>query len=252
MRPVLILLISCFSFFGLAQNTALFEEGNALYNQGKYEEAIEKYDAVLEGKHYSAALYFNLGNAHYKLNNVAPSIYYYEKALQITPNDKDLQSNIGFARNMTIDAIDMVPEVGFSRIFNTIINTASSDLWSKIAVMSVLLFVVLFLFYHFAHATTQKRIAFVVSLLSLFLGGFSVVMAFQKNSLEKKNSPAIVFSQESRVKANPNKTSEELFKLHEGTKVQIIESYNAWHKIEISDKTTGWIPAEDIRALNDL
>lgn len=252
MRSVLILLISCFSFFGFAQNTVLFEEGNALYNQGKYEEAVEKYEAVLESKQYSAALYFNLGNAHYKLNSIAPSIYYYEKALQVSPNDKEIQRNIGFARNMTIDAIDKVPEVGFSRIFNNIINAASSDLWSKIAVGGVLLFVVLFLFYHFALATTQKRIAFVVSLLSLFLAGFSVIMAFQKENLEKNNNPAIVFAQESLVKADPNVSSEELFRLHEGTKVQILETYNAWHKIEISDKTIGWIPVADIKALNGL
>jgi tetratricopeptide (TPR) repeat protein len=250
MRVVVSVLIGCFSVFGFSQNTTLFEEGNTLYNQGKYAEAVEKYEVLLDSDVYSAELYFNLGNAHYKLNNIAPSIYYFEKALQIQPNDKEVLTNLGFARNMTIDAITKVPEVGFARIFNNIINATTSDVWSKIAVAGVLLFVFLFLFYHFAQATLQKRLAFVVSLLCLMTAGFSLIMAFQKENLENKNNPAIVFAQESAVKVDPNGASEELFRLHEGTKVQILETYNAWSKIEIADKTTGWIPSEDIKALN--
>ncbi|TCK68025.1 tetratricopeptide repeat protein [Winogradskyella wandonensis] len=249
MKHILILFIMCLSVFVNAQNDARFNEGNALYNQGKYAEAIKKYEAILETEEHSAALYYNLANAHYKLNNIAPSIFYYEKAKQLSPNDKEIQNNIGFAKNMTVDAIDEVPEVGFSRIFNNLVNTFSSDTWSKIAISGVLLFVFLFLMYHFSEATTQKRVAFIVSAAGIFIAGFSLVMAFQKNSLQKKDNPAIVFAQETRVKANPNKTSEEVFRLHEGTKVQVLETYNNWYKIEIADKTTGWIPLSDVRLL---
>ena len=82
------------------------------------------------------------------------------------------------------------------------------------------------------------------------MSAFSLVSAFQKNSLEKKNNPAIVFAQESKVKADPNNTSDEVFRLHEGTKVQVLESYEDWYKIEIADKTTGWIISEDLKLLN--
>ena len=250
MRVVLTLLIFIYTTLGKAQNEALFDEANTLYNQGKYAEAIFKYEAILESKDHSAALYFNLGNTHYKLNNTAQSIFYYEKALQLKPNDKDILNNLSFAQNMTIDAIDKVPDVGFSRIFKNMIILNSADTWAKIAISGVLVFVLLFLIYHFAYATTQKRIAFVISLFSLFLSGFSLVMAFQKIHFDDKDNPAIVFAQESRVKANPNRTSEEVFRLHEGTKVQILETYDDWYKIEIADKSVGWIMADDIRPLN--
>ena len=248
----LVLLLCCFSSIGFSQNDEKFSDANTLYNNGKYAEAIDKYESILESKQHSAELYFNLGNANYKLNNIAPSIYYYEKALQLQPNDKDIQNNLAFAQNMTIDAIDKVPVVGFSRIINNVVNICNTDTWAIIAIAGVFLFVIIFLAYHFSHTTTKKRIAFVTSVIALFIACFSVAMAFQKYSLNKKYNPAIVFSQESRVKTDPSATSEEVFRLHEGTKVQVIETYDDWKKIKISDNSTGWIPAKDIRLLKDF
>lgn len=242
-------MLACFSVCINAQNDTVFNEGNTLYNQGKYAEAIKKYEALLDKNEHAVALYFNLANAHYKLNNIAPSVYYFEKAKLLSTDDKDIENNLVFAQNMTVDAIDTLPEVGFSRIFKNIVNTFSSDSWAKLAISGILVFVLFFLLYHFTSATSQKRVAFVISVLGFLVAVFSLVIAFQKNNLEIKNNPAIIFAQESRVKADPNNTSEEVFRLHEGTKVQVLESYENWCKIEIADKTTGWIPSEDVKLL---
>lgn len=242
-------MLACFSVCINAQNDTVFNEGNTLYNQGKYAEAIKKYEALLDKNEHAVALYFNLANAHYKLNNIAPSVYYFEKAKLLSTDDKDIENNLVFAQNMTVDAIDTFLEVGFSRIFKNIVNTFSSDSWAKLAISGILVFVLFFLLYHFTSATSQKRVAFVISVLGFLVAVFSLVIAFQKNNLEIKNNPAIVFAQESRVKADPNNTSEEVFRLHEGTKVQVLESYENWCKIEIADKTTGWIPSEDVKLL---
>ena len=250
MRAITILLLCCFSVIGFSQNNQRFEEANALYNDNKYAEAIDKYESILDTEAHSAELYFNLGNANYKLNNIAPSIYYYEKALQLNPNDKVIKNNMAYAQNMTIDAIDSVPEVGFSRIINNVVNTFQTDTWAKFAIGGVLIFVLLFLMYHFSYSTSRKRIAFVVSLVSLLVACISVALAFQKENLDKKNNPAIVFAQESRVKVDPNQTSEEVFRLHEGTKVQVLETYEDWNKIQLSDDSMGWIPSKDIKLLN--
>lgn len=249
MRAITILLLCCFSFIGFSQNDKTFSEANDLYNDGKYAEAIDKYESILDSEMHSAELYFNLGNANYKLNNIAPSIYYYEKALQLDPNDKEIQNNLAFAQNMTIDAIEKVPDVGFSRITKSVVNTFSADTWAKIAIGGVFVFVLLFLMYHFSYTSSKKRLAFVVSVVSLGVACFSIAMAFQKNGFDSKDNPAIIFASESRVKADPNQTSEELFRLHEGTKVQVIETYNDWKKIELSDKSVGWIPLKDIKLL---
>lgn len=252
MRAIIFLLLSCFSFIGFSQNDLLFEEANTLYNEEKYAEAIDKYESILESGNHSPELYYNLGNANYRLNNIAPSIFYYEKALQLNPNDEDIRDNLAFAQKMTIDAIDKVPEVGFAKIIKNVVNTFSEDTWSKIAIAGVFVFVLLFLMYHFSYATSKKRIAFVTSVFGLLLACFSVLMAFQKERLEAKDNPAIVFAQESRVKADPNKNSEEVFRLHEGTKIQVLETYEDWKKIKLSDNSTGWIPSNDIKLLNDI
>lgn len=252
MRTVLYILSFLLSFVSIAQNETLFEEANTLYNEGKYGEAIDKYTAILETKNHSAPLYFNLANANYKLNNIAPSIFYYEKALQLSPDDSDIRNNIAFARNMTIDAIDTIPEGGLNKLLKNTTNTFSFDNWAKISVALVFCFVILFLIYYFAFSSIRKRFAFIGSLLSLFLLFVSLLFAFHKYNLDKIDNPAIVFAQESKVKSEPNLRSEESFRLHEGTKVQVLDTVNNWKKIKLSDGKTGWVSSDDIKLLKDF
>jgi len=242
--------LSCFCNF--AQNDELFDKANAQYNAGKYAEAIDNYSAIIKTKKHSADLYYNLANAHYKLNNIAPSIYYYEKALLLNPNDTDIKNNMAFAKNMTIDAIDNVPDVGFSKLLNATTNKMTFDGWARTSVVLVFLFVVLFLVYYFAYSTLNKRLAFIGSISALILVFITLAFAFHRYNFYKKDNPAIVFVQESKVKSSPNSKSEESFRLHEGTKVQVLETYNDWKKIKLSDGKVGWVIAVDIKLLKEI
>lgn len=231
-------------------NDALFSQGNDLYNEGKTLDAISVYEKIMENGYHSAELYYNLGNAHYKLNKIAPSIYYYEKALQLAPKDEEIKNNLAFANNMTIDAIGTIPELGFARISKNITNKMSFDGWAYLSVGLVIVFVILIIMYYFSIAATNKRIAFLSAFTVLFLGLMSLGLAFKKYDFDQKNKPAIVFAKESEVKTEPNLRSENAFELHEGTKVQILETYDQnWIKIKIADGKTGWIPNDDIKAL---
>ena len=247
MKMTLYILSFLLSLSFFAQNDVVFDKANTLYNEGKYADAISQYESILATRNHSAALYFNLGNAHYKLNHIAPSIYYYEKALLLNPNDSDIKNNMAFAKNMTIDAIDVVPDVGFSKLLNTSTNKLSFDTWAKIAVSLVFCFVLLFLGYYLAYSTLNKRLAFIGSSIALIFACITLAFAFHKYNLDKNDNPAIVFSQESKVKSNPNSRSEESFRLHEGTKVQVIETYNDWKKIKLSDGKIGWVVSDNIK-----
>ena len=233
----------------LAQNDLSFEQGNTLYNEGKYTEALNVYESIVDTGEHSAELYYNIANSHYKLNHIAPSIYYYEKALLLKPNDKDILNNIAYAKNMTIDAIETIPEVGFSRLLNNFTHTFSYDNWAKLAVSLMVLFVALFLIYYFSYSTSKKRLAFVSSSFTVVLALISVLFAFHKDELDTRDQPAIVFAKEAQIKSEPNLRSVEAFKLHEGTKVQILDTVNNWKEIKIADGKTGWVMSDDIKPL---
>ena len=252
MRKFIIIAVLIFGSNSFAQNMTLFEQGNALYNNGKYQEAIAKYESILDTEVHSAELYFNLGNAHYKLNHIAPSIYYYEKALLLNPNDEEIRNNLSFARNMTLDDIDVIPEVGISKVLNNTSNALSFDMWAYLSVFFVFISVALFVNYIISKNTKTKRLSFTGAFVSLFLMIAALTSALNKYSLDKNNNPAIVFAQESKVKNEPNLRSEEVFRLHEGTKVQVLDTVQNWKKIKLSDGKMGWISSEEIKLLNSF
>ena len=252
MRKVIYIFFLLSSLISFGQNKLSFERANDLYNEGNYTEAIELYERILDTDVHSSELYFNLANAHYKLNHIAPSIYYYEKALLLNPNDKDIQNNLAFARNMTIDAIEVIPEVGFTRLINDLTHALSYDDWAMLSVALVVIFVILFLSYYFSRSSNKKRLAFIVSGFCIVMAMVSVAFAFHKYELTIRDQPAIVFAQEAQIKTEPNLRSIEAFKLHEGTKVQVLDTLNNWKKIELSDGKTGWIMNEDLKMLKKL
>ena len=232
-----------------SQNNELFNQANALYTKGMYEEAISKYEQIIKSDTHNAAVYFNLANAHYKLNHVAPSIFYYEKALQLTPNDTDVINNLYFAQNMTIDAIENVPEIGISKLYKNLVQMFSTTKWAIFSVIGIFIFVVLFLLYHFTEVSIKKRGAFIISILGLFVAGFSLYMAFEKNALDMKSNPAIIFDNKVNLNTDPTNDSAILYTLHEGTKVEVIETYGKWHKIKLANHTEGWMPTSSIKIL---
>ena len=114
MKKVVYIFILLLSLSASAQQNALFDSATKAYNAGEYQSAVDIYLEILESGKHSPELYYNLGNAYYKLNQIAPSIYYYEKALLLKPNDVEIKNNLGYAQNMTLDAIDTMPETGFA------------------------------------------------------------------------------------------------------------------------------------------
>lgn len=245
----LLIVLLGFDALVLAQSNTKFQEANERYGQGEFELAIEKYQSILQTGEHSAELYYNLANAHYKLNNVAPSIFYYEKALQLNPNDKDIQNNLAFAQNMTIDAVPEVPEVGFNKLYKNWVNAFSFDSWSHLAIAFSVAFVILFLIYYFSQSTLKKRLTFVLGFLCIVGSMFTLFMAFQKFEFDKQNIAAVVFESVIDIKSEPNSDSSNLFKLHEGTKVKVLDSVANWRRIQLPDGLSGWIPSNAIKVL---
>lgn len=245
----LLYLILLFAVPVLGQNPALFEEGNEAYNDGNYEEAIENYEEILNSGEVSAELYYNLGNAHYKLNNIAPSVYYYEKALQLNPNDTDIKNNLEFARNMVLDDIEEVQKSGFDAIWRDTVSVLDYNEWGWLAISCAVLFAIFFLIYYFSRKSFQKRLFFTLSMVVLVGMFFSVIFAFQQKSYVTSDQFAVIFSEEAEVRSEPTQRSEEIFTLHEGTKVEVLESYQDWVKFELANGLQGWMDKNHIKFL---
>lgn len=247
------LLICLFSFFfGISQNSALFTQATEHYNKGEFTKAIENYGEILENGEHSAELYFNLGNCHYKLNAIAPSIYYYEKALLLKPNDSEILNNLAYAQNMRLDAVEEMPKTEIAQLYSDLVNFLSFDQWSYLAISLIFLFVLAYLSYFFLRFATQKRVAFITSILSLILGAISILIAYLQYQDFKNDNPAIIYSQEVKITSEPNNNSEIVFTLHEGTKVNVLDQLNDWRKIKLTDGQTGWLLDENIKLLKDF
>ena len=218
-----------------------------MYQKERYEEAIVAYESVLGTKQHSAELYFNLGNCYYKLNKVAPAIYNYEKALVLNPDDAEIHNNLKFAQKLQIDEIKVVPQVGFSKMVHDFTSAFHYNTWALISVGLSTLFLLFFIGYYFSQITLSKRIFFIgmFVLISLLLVSVSAAIS-EKNHYESEK-PAIVFAEMVLVKSEPQKASNTVFTLHEGTKVFILETLDNWKKIQLTDGTEGWIDKSAVR-----
>ncbi|GGG37994.1 BatE protein [Croceivirga lutea] len=252
MRIVLIALVGLLCNLGLAQEKALFNRATDLYNDGKFEEALDYYQRILDNNKHSAELYFNMGNANYKLENIGPSIYYYEKALLLKPNDAEILNNLGYAQNMRLDAIEEMPKTALQNVYNKIVGFFNFEQWGYLAIGLMTLFVLTYVLYYLLFTAFNKRLFFIFSILFLLLSMASLSMAYFAYNDYKKNNPAIIFAREVVVAAEPNEQSERVFTLHEGTKINVVEALEDWSKIRIADGQIGWIPSDSFKALKDF
>lgn len=226
-----------------------FEKGNQFYQKENYQAAISSYESIINDGKQSAELYFNLGNSYYKLHKVAPAIYNFEKALLLNPNDKDIQTNLDFARKMAIDDIKVMPKVGFNKLIQDVTSNYHYDTWAWISVVFAFVFLLFFVGYYFSQTTLLKRIFFTGMFVVLLGISLSVASGIYEKNHYKNEKPAIVFTEIATVKSEPKATSSDAFVLHEGTKVYVLENIANWKKIELTDETTGWIEADAIKEL---
>ena len=176
-----ILIIYCCLFFsGFAfsqtENELNFKSGVELYNNGNYNEAINSFVKIINNGEHSGSLYFNLGNSYYKLNDTPNSIYYFEKALKLNPNDKDIINNLTYSQNMLIDKIELLPSNQLSDFLNSISMFFSVNQWLSIGIVLIYIFLILFILYYFKRDSNSKK-----KILYIFINSFLYFYSFYFN-----------------------------------------------------------------------
>ena len=252
MKKILNILIFLFLIFQTAFSAnidTIFSKANHEYANEMYTNAIEDYHLIIQNGYESAELYFNLGNAYFKINDIPSAILYYEKAKKLNPNDEDINFNLNVANTLIVDKIEPVPELFLKQWWRTIYNLFKANTWAIVSVAGFIMFFVLLAFYLLSKYIVIRKSAFYTGLIVLFLTLFTFTIALQKYNILKHQKEAIVFTPTITVKSSPNQNSVDLFVIHEGAKVRILEKVGNWYEIKIANGSVGWLPAE---ALKDI
>jgi tetratricopeptide (TPR) repeat protein len=242
MKKILFLAFFVITFFNLnAAENQLIKAANDFYIKGDYANAIKNYEQVLNSGNESAELYFNLGNAYYKSKKIDFSILNYERAKLLNPGDEDINFNLELARTYTIDKINTMPEFFLSVWIKSVSHIFSSNLWAYFSLTVFIFTLVAFLFYLFSSSIGIKKIFFWLGIILLAISLTGFIFSYQQKSLLTNRDMAIITNAAIPVKSSPDESGTDLFVLHEGTKVQVIDKAQNWLYIRLADGNKGWI-----------
>lgn len=223
-----------------------FEEGNAAYNEGNYDQAITLYNQVVDAGMESADLYYNMGNTYYKMKSYPMAILYYEKALKLEPGNEDIRTNLEIANLAIVDKINVIPQSFVVKWWNGLKQSFSADGWAWISVAAFgMLLLCLFIFL-MSRRTGLRKAGFFAGLLMVVCLALSLLFAIGQHRDMKYHDEAIVMTPTVTVKSSPSENGVDLFVLHEGTKVSILDSAMDWNKVRIADGSEGWLMASDM------
>jgi tetratricopeptide (TPR) repeat protein len=242
---VLLLLL----FLPLSGHAVTKAEADSAYIRGQYQQAIKDYEMLLK-QGASADLYYNLGNAYYRSENITRAVLNYERALLLSPGDRDVRFNLQIARAKTIDKIVPESEMFFFTWYRSLVSLMSVDAWAWTALIALALLIVLLLVYLFSDRIWLRKVGFFGGFVLLILFALSNLFAWQQKQDLLFRKGAIVISPSVTVKSTPAKNGTDLFILHEGTKVSITDgTMKGWMGIRIADGKEGWIESNMIEEI---
>ncbi|MBR1522264.1 MAG: BatD family protein [Bacteroidales bacterium] len=245
-----ILLASVPQAVSAAQNypDSLFTAGVEAYSQGNYGEAVSAWEGVLGAGLTSKDLYYNLGNAYYRTGEIAPAILNYERALRIDPSDADVRYNLEFARSLTQDRIDEIPEFFLKVWMRNLSCLLPSNVWAVLSLVLFALALLLGLLYFLGSTSGRRKAGFFGGIAALVVAFAAWGFAAWQRSDAIRQDYAIVMKPVSAVKNAPS-GEKDLFILHEGTKVRILDNVGSYTSVSLSDGRQGWISASDIELI---
>ena len=229
---------------------SLWHRGVEAYTDGQFQESVDAWKAVENAGVESAELYYNLGNAYFKASDNARAVLYYERALKLDPSFSDARFNLEFAESMNQDKIDVVPEFVLKSWARKICYSMKSDTWAFLSLLLLAVFLGLVLLFLLGKTPAARRTGFYTAILAILLSAGCYGAARWQRNIYLKADYAIVMRPVSSVKSSPSaESSKDLFVLHEGTKVSVLDSVGKWYRISLSDGRQGWINETDIEII---
>lgn len=251
MKKLLMIIVVTLIVAGLqaAENQLILARANKAYNDGLFPVAIDQYKKVLQSGTESVDLYYNLGNAYFKQNDFASAILYYEKARKLDPSAEDVLFNLNVANSKIADKIEPLPELFLRRWFRGAVNLMPVDVWAWSAIVLLLTALAGGLVYYLSRTLLLRKLGFWSALVLLGLSLGALFFSWQGYRTYRNTREAIVFSPTVTLKSSPDENSVDLFVLHEGTKVELMDHIGTWYEIRIANGSVGWLPATSVERI---
>jgi tetratricopeptide (TPR) repeat protein len=241
-----IIVMECHATGNIARQDSLFNLGNKYYHDNQFALAVKTYEQMIAMPYESPELYFNLGNAYFKNGNLAYAILFYEKAKLLAPRDEDINQNLAIANARVVDKIDVIPVFFIKRWIQGWVNMLPSNTWALISLVLFSLALVLLLLYFFSGVSFIKRISFYASLGFILLTLVTYISSARRKKYIVGNNAAIIAEPSVTIKSSPDTGGNNLFVLHDGTKVIITDSIQNWKEIRISNGNKGWMESKSL------
>ncbi len=267
---ILLALSICFIYLGVVQaqsasdsisnsdiieNSGVSEENEAdeAYRNNNFTKSIQLYESQIAQnklmKQESAQLYYNLGNAYFRNNQIAKAIVNYERALLIEPGDNDIKHNLRFVKTRIEDKIDSADSFFVNQWIRSIQNLYSANTWAIIGIVLFILFIIAIGSYMISVQITLRKVSFYAGIVLLTLVIITNTFAFKQKNKIVNRSTGIVMEASVSVYTSPDAHSQELFRLHEGAKVKIKREEGSWIEIVIANGSVGWLSKKNIETI---
>jgi tetratricopeptide (TPR) repeat protein len=223
---------------------SLFQQGNEAYSKGDFAAAQKAYNGIVDLGIRNWRVYYNLGNACFRNNDIGNAILYYEKALRLEPGDVDARENLRFA---SLRIRDRIPPDSTPFLFALLSRAMNLLSLERVIQLFVLLYLLAMTAFGGWIALRRTRwsvpaasLSAVLLLSALTAGGWMVLQAQARNATDE----AIVLSEKLEVYSGPGSENTLLASVHEGTKVRIHARRDEWAQVTLPDGRSGWLRGE--------
>lgn len=243
-----------FYIFFIINTLPLFSQtktdADSAYARNEYQQAAAMYEQIIEEQGISADVYYNLGNAYFKQDNIAKAILNYERALKLNPASDDIAFNLELANSKTIDKVEAQPSFFITTWYKGLLNSATETTWAVWAIIFFIIAVISILGYLYLSAVIIRKIGFISACICIVLCVIFNIFASQQRNYLLNHTDAIIMEQSLDVKSTPDEQGTLLFVIHEGHKVKIVDdSMQNWKEIQLEDGKQGWVKSTDIEVI---
>ncbi len=225
---------------------SMMQKANGLYQNNNFTEAAGIYQELVSQGYSGTDLYYNLGNAYYRLGKIGYSILNYERALKLSPGDDDIQHNLALANTKTVDQIESLPKFFIFQWWESILAMFNLTDWTYAAFIFYLLILILFGVYFFVKKPQLQRYAFFSGIISAVVFLIVATLLIVKLNREVNIKNGIIIEPTVIAKVSPDKDSNDAFVIHEGLKVKLEDNIGSWYKIRLQDGKIGWTNKQNL------